>query len=55
MDDDSASHEVELYIYDLTQGMARVMSQMLLGIYYKKCQRPTITWILIFQLYLRSS
>lgn len=34
MDDDSASHEVELYIYDLTQGMARMMSQMLLGIYY---------------------
>lgn len=30
-DEPTDSHAVELYIYDLTQGMARVMSQMLLG------------------------
>ncbi|GAB0093109.1 uncharacterized protein DMENIID0001_081720 [Sergentomyia squamirostris] len=29
--DDDGSHKVELYIYDLTQGMAAVMSEMLLG------------------------
>lgn len=34
MDDDYQSHPVELYIYDLTQGMARIMSQMLLGNFF---------------------
>ncbi|XP_063704558.1 uncharacterized protein LOC134833978 [Culicoides brevitarsis] len=29
--DDSGNHTVELYIYDLSQGMATMMSQMLLG------------------------
>lgn len=29
--DDSGSHNVELYIYDLTSGMAAMMSQLLLG------------------------
>lgn len=29
--DDSGSHTVELYIYDLSQGMATMMSQMILG------------------------
>ncbi|XP_059609952.1 uncharacterized protein LOC132257177 isoform X2 [Phlebotomus argentipes] len=29
--DDDGSHKVELYIYDLTQGMAAVMSSMILG------------------------
>lgn len=29
--DDYANHPVELYIYDLTKGMAAMMSQMLLG------------------------
>lgn len=29
--DDFGSHSVELYIYDMTQGMARMMSPLLLG------------------------
>lgn len=29
--DDSGNHTVELYIYDLSQGMATMMSQMILG------------------------
>lgn len=29
--EDSGSHNVELYIYDLTSGMAAMMSQLLLG------------------------
>ncbi|XP_055679836.1 uncharacterized protein LOC129787964 isoform X3 [Lutzomyia longipalpis] len=29
--DDDGSHRVELYIYDLTQGMASMMSEMILG------------------------
>lgn len=32
--DEYDSQNVELYIYDLTRGMASMMSQMLLGIYY---------------------
>lgn len=28
---DTGSHDVELYIYDLTSGMAAMMSQLLLG------------------------
>lgn len=31
MEDDNAKYRVELYIYDLSQGLARVMSQMLVG------------------------
>lgn len=31
MDSFTDNHTVDLYIYDLTQGMARVMSQMILG------------------------
>lgn len=31
MDSFTDNHTVEVYIYDLTQGMARVMSQMILG------------------------
>lgn len=31
MDDDSGSETVQLYIYDLTSGMAAMMSQMLVG------------------------
>ena len=33
--DDFGSHSVELYIYDMTQGMAAVMSPILLGKYLK--------------------
>lgn len=33
--DDFGSHGVELYIYDMTQGMARMMSPLLLGKYLK--------------------
>lgn len=29
--DDFGSHSVELYIYDMTQGMAAMMSPMFLG------------------------
>lgn len=36
MDDESGSHAVQLYIYDLTQGMARMMSQMLLGLFLRR-------------------
>lgn len=31
--DDFGSHNVELYIYDMTQGMAMMMSPLLLGKY----------------------
>lgn len=31
--DDFGCHSVELYIYDMTQGMARMMSPLLLGKY----------------------
>lgn len=31
MDDDNTQYRVELYIYDLSQGLASVMSQMLIG------------------------
>jgi hypothetical protein len=29
--DDYGGHSVELYIYDMTQGMARMMSPLILG------------------------
>lgn len=37
--DDFGSHGVELHIYDMTQGMARMMSPLLLGnyLYSRKC------------------
>lgn len=31
MENYTDNHTVEVHIYDLTQGMARVMSQMILG------------------------
>lgn len=41
MDSFNDNHTVDLYIYDLTQGMARVMSQMILGRF--RCKFCTIT------------